>query len=111
LENSKIELVAVVGDNHVVAAEHTKVRPDILEVRGIDKVRRRVPVGLGRLDGDRHARLDQPMELLDDNPLAHTDGSDLDDLGLGRVVVRRLQINRGKAVEGRASSISISCVL
>ncbi len=99
LENSKVEIVPVVRDEHVVTAELAEARPDFLEIRRARDVGVAQAVRLRRAGRDRDARPDDGLERLGDLSTAHTHGGDLHDLGLGRIVVGRLEVDRGEIAE------------
>ena len=98
-DDSKIEVVPIVRDNHVVAAEGTKGRPDLLEILFVRQLLLADAMRRQRASRDAHPRLDQTVKLGDDLSIAHADGGNLDDLRAARIVVRRLEIKCGEARE------------
>ena len=81
-ENPEVELVAVVRDDDVLAAEVAERRPDVLEVRRVATSASRQPC-VSRSPPARSATRGFTSEwiLLDDLAVAHADRGDLDDLG------------------------------
>ena len=101
VDDAEIEVVPIVGDDHIVAAKGTKLRPHGLEARLVGQFRLANAM-CGECTGRyASARLHQPAELLHDRAVAHAYGGDLDDLRLRGVVVRRLEIERREAGERR----------
>ena len=85
----------------VSTGEDLELRPYRFEPgRGLD-IRGRVPVHGARLGLDRHPRLDQAVELLDDLPVAHPDRGDLDNFGRPDVAPRRLEVDHDEILEIR----------
>jgi hypothetical protein len=101
VQDREVEAVSVVRDDDVVAAERAEDGPDGFEIRRVGEicltnaVCRRGP----RRDGD--ARLHERAPRIDDLAITHTHRCDLDDLPGFRILVRRLEVYRSEAREGR----------
>ena len=95
----EVETMTVVCDEHVVSAEFTERRPDLLEVRFVGDFLRRNSVSVERAGGDQNARLHESLIFGDNRAAAHFYRCDLDYLGLRCVVVGRLEIDGCEVAE------------
>ena len=98
-QNRKVEVVAVVRDDYVRAAECAEFRPDALEERRAGYLPLVDAVGAPCSRSDRNSRLHHGVKLAGQLSVAHTDCGDLHDFRARNVLVGALDVDGGEIAE------------
>src|SRR5256885_6335152 len=93
-QHGNVELLAIVGDEDVVADEGAKLGPDLGERAGVPDIAVGVAVDRAGPRRDRLVRLDQRVKPVDDLAPLDPHGADLDDPAARDVAIRRLEVER-----------------
>jgi hypothetical protein len=102
LDDREVEVMTVVRDEHVAAAELAHARPQLGERRRVGDVGGGDAVHVLRRGIDRTIGTHELPELVDDDAVAHAHRGDLHHLGALGDVRRRLDVDDGEIAERRA---------